>query len=58
LPAITEAKKRRTINEHMDVDDDKVIPSDYEDNKFVDFVELKNPAKNHTIIGARTGITK
>jgi hypothetical protein len=45
LPAITQAKKRRTINEDMDAVDDEVIPSNYEDNKFVDFVELKDPAR-------------
>jgi hypothetical protein len=28
LPAITQAKKRRSINEDMDADDDKVIPRD------------------------------
>jgi hypothetical protein len=44
FPAITQAKKRRTINEDMDADNDKVIPSNYKDNKFVDFVELKDPA--------------
>jgi hypothetical protein len=45
LPAITQAKKRRTINEDMDADDDEqVIPSDYKDDEFVDFAELKDPA--------------
>jgi hypothetical protein len=45
LRAITEAKKRRTIDEDLDADDNKVVPSDYEEDKFVDFVELKSPAK-------------
>jgi hypothetical protein len=46
LPGLTEAKKRRTIDEDMDADDDEVVPSDYEDDdKFVEFVELKDSAK-------------
>jgi hypothetical protein len=45
LPGLTEAKKRSTIDEDMDADDNEVVPSDYHDDKFVDFVELKNPAK-------------
>jgi hypothetical protein len=45
LPGITEAKKRRTIDEDMDADDNEVVPSDYKDDKFVEFVELKDPAK-------------
>jgi hypothetical protein len=38
------SQKRRTINDDMDADNNKVIPSDYEDDEFVDFVELKDPA--------------
>jgi hypothetical protein len=47
LPGLTKAKKRRTIDEDMDADDDEVVPSDYEYDvdEFVDFVELKDTAK-------------
>jgi hypothetical protein len=49
MPVLTEAKKRRTIDEDMDADDDEVVPSDYEDeydvDNFVDFVELEPTTK-------------
>jgi hypothetical protein len=45
LPANTQAKKRRTIDEDMDADDDEILPNNFEDDKFVEFVERKDPAK-------------
>jgi hypothetical protein len=44
LPAITQAKKRRTINEDMEADNNKAVTSSHKNNKFADFVEFKDPA--------------